>query len=119
MLPKGDTSLDSPGSCVRAPNEVRPLSGSNCDAKMFAACIAEKLNVLLPSYVHPAQRGYLPERPILDNVAEIEHFSAEASCQGHLDSAMLFFDFSSAFPSVSRKLFFVSLDGLDYPPKSR
>ena len=95
------------------------MSGSNCDAKIFASCIAVKLDALLDKYISPLQRGYMKDRSIISNVVDVEHHAAVAYCQGYLDTVMLFFDFSAAFPSLSRKFIFKVPERAGLPPPNR
>ena len=63
---------------MRTPSAVRPLSGANCDNKLLAVCLAEKLNMITNEYCHEVQRGYLSDRSILSSVVEVEHHAASA-----------------------------------------
>ena len=67
LLPK-----TSPEDGCFAPGETRPLTGSNCDAKIFAMALAEVINRVIGGWAIWAQRGFLRDRCMLKNVVEVE-----------------------------------------------
>lgn len=51
-----------------SPTSYRPISLINQDAKIFMAVLANRLKVIVPSYIHPDQTDFIPGRDISDNI---------------------------------------------------
>ena len=67
LLPK-----TSPIDGCFAPGDTRPLTGSNCDVKIFAMMLADSINNVIDKWAFRAQRGFIRGRCMLQNVVEVE-----------------------------------------------
>ena len=100
LLAKGEHPEDQV-FVARAPEETRPLSLSNTDAKLFAMAIKTAASKRVESWASGTQRGFLTGRQMLDNALEVETTGMVASMNVDNRPAMLFFDFGAASPSVA------------------
>lgn len=99
LIAKGDDEQDA-DLVSRAPEDTRPLSLSNTDAKILAAAVKEACEEPVSSWACGVQRGFTRNKMLIDNVIEIEAHAMAASMASNT-SAMLFWDFAAAFPSVA------------------
>ena len=77
----------------------RPISLLNCDYKIAAKAIANRLKQVLPKLIDNGQTGFLKGRSIEENIRLIDgitKYTAEKSIPGLL----LFLDFEKAFDTV-------------------
>lgn len=111
MLPKGSDPSDDARSVVRSSDKLRPLCLKNVDIKVIAGVAAHSMRTTLQACAHPAQRGFVLGRSIIQNVYELDCVARAldtcASVGAH--SGLLFLDIVAAFPSLSRKLVLASL----------
>ena len=110
LLPKGD----NPSPC-RAPADMRPLSGSNTDAKILASMLGSVVEPTICKWAVPWQRGFLKDRHLLNNVLEVDAYALKCSLLSDDDTAILLLDFAAAFPSISRSFIFLSLHYAGFP----
>ena len=76
----------------------RPISLLNCDYKIVAKAIANRLKQVLPKLIDNDQTGFLKGRSIAENIRLIDgiiKYTAEKSIPG-----LLFLDFEKAFDTV-------------------
>lgn len=84
---------------ARVPAQLRPITLLQCSAKLIAA--AEGMSQYVARTVRSQQRGFVPCRSTLDNIAELEGGMIEHSTAlGTLPGGLLL-DFASALPSPS------------------
>ena len=102
MLPKGDDPRDKLGPVIRDPADTRPLSGSNSDGKLFASAFRVKADDAIKYWAVPAQRGFVTDRSMLENVVEVESKAMNVSFDLANRAALILFDFAAAFPSIAR-----------------
>jgi hypothetical protein len=101
-LPKSGNSKHEDGHDILEAKETRPLTIADCANRLIANSYRYRWEGLIDTIVDPAQRGFLPGRSMLHNVTDIEH-TAMITALSATDGAMVLFDFSAAFPSISRK----------------
>ena len=51
--------------------DTRPLSGASTDAKLFAMCIADRINSVIGDWAIYLHRGFIRGRLMLKNVLQI------------------------------------------------
>ena len=61
------------------------------------------------------QRGFLHGRSMMRNITVLEHAAMVAACEEEEEAIILLFDFTAAFPSLSRRFMFASLLQLGFP----
>ena len=88
------------------------LSGSNTDCKLFASCFRYKADGAIKEWAIGAQRGFITDRVMVENVVEIESAAMKASFPLNNKAALILFDFAAAFPSISRRYMWLVLAGL-------
>ena len=90
LLPKKLTGLIS---------DTRPLSVTNSDNRILAACVARCIMPAVDAYVHPSQKGFIAGRQGSEHVAEINELFFRAVTKGK--SKLLFLlDTAKAFDSI-------------------
>ena len=99
ISPKGDQLADD-ATVSRLPEDTRPLSLSNTDAKPFACAMRSAAGEHVSKWSLHIQRGFTRGRQLIDNVVEIERLAMGTSMSPTCRAAMLFFCIAAAFPSV-------------------
>lgn len=87
-----------------------PLALKNTDSKSVASTVSAAIRSAVRSQAHLAQRGFMAQHNLADNVMEMaaySRFSATTAPAG--GTPALFLDLEAAFPSVSRPYLFESL----------
>eukprot|EP00974_Lingulodinium_polyedra_P096855 9386362-Lingulodinium_polyedra.AAC.1 len=101
MLPKG--ALPQDGIAVaRVPSMMRPINLSNTGPKLCATGICYALAPIIHCCISIEQVGGIKGRSMIDAVLAIEA-SGLALFGAAVCAAIVAFDFSAAFPSVSRR----------------
>ena len=114
FIPKGETDGQS-ASISRQAQELRPLNLSNTDNKIIALILNDKLAELAQLIVSGQQRGFIKGRHIDDNILQLEAAAIVHSLTNIKRAAMVLFDFSAAFPSVSHRWIFKVLEHMQIP----
>ena len=86
---------------VFEPGNTRPLSIVNTDSRLIANAARLRWERILNPWVSPQQQGFLRRRSILTNIVDIEAATMTTSLTTD-KGAIIFFDFASAFPSISQ-----------------
>ena len=94
--------MDEQGDQIFRPNGTRPLSITNSDNRVIAKAHPLGLEPIVAPGIAKEHRGFIQGRSMLANAVDIEH-AASAACLQQEDAAIVFFDFTAAFPSVSRR----------------
>ena len=110
LLPK-----TSPIDGCFAPGDTRPLTGSNCDVKIFAMMLADSINNVIDKWAFRAQRGFIRGRCMLQNVVDVETKALIFARNRDNSSALFFFDFAAAFPSIARAFIWIALIAIGFP----
>ena len=96
------------------PSQYRPISLLNCDYKILAKIIVQRLCALLTNYISPAQQCGMPNCKI-DNI----HQNILATIQYAQDTqspiTILQLDYSKAFDNVSHDFLFEILEYINIP----
>jgi hypothetical protein len=94
-LTRGDHGLQA------RPAEARPLMLKNSDTKVMCRVLAYSLMPILQDWCHPSQRGFIKGRMPGLGILEIDT-AARCIAVCHRLGLIGLFDFSAAFPSISR-----------------
>jgi hypothetical protein len=94
--------LHEDGQEIHRACETRPLTIADCSNRLIANAYRYRWEGLIAPIVDENQRGFLPGRSMLQNVVDIEH-AAMLTALAREDGAMILFDFTAAFPSISRQ----------------
>eukprot|EP00959_Pyramimonas_sp_CCMP1952_P405164 8491780-Pyramimonas_sp.AAC.1 len=100
-LPKQASHTTETGDQVHEAANTRPLSITNTDNRLIANAFRIRWEPILGPTITEDQRGFIQGRSMLKNVVELEHAAMCASLDND-DSAIVLFDFTEAFPSISR-----------------
>ena len=101
-LPKTASYLNDQGEQVYEAKNTRPLTITNTDNRIIASAYRIRWEPLIAPVVAKNQRGFIGGRSMLCNVIDIEHEAIMASLDCE-DAVIILFDFTAAFPSISRK----------------
>ena len=113
-LPKKPTSTTPDGQNTYHSGNTRPLAISNTDNRLLASACRIRWERVAAEHVHPHQRGFLPKRSMLFNVVEIDHLAHIYSLH-HNDPTLVLYDFTAAFPSISRSFTLEALRAFGAP----
>ena len=114
VLAKGSDDMDDT-IVSRAPEDTRPLSLSNSDAKLVASAFKVAAEETVQNWACSSQRGFLKGRVLIDNVITVETEGMVASMPPDSRAVMLFLDFAAAFPSVAHAFIWMTLVMLKVP----
>jgi len=109
------TLLPKPG---REPSEIRnwrPITLSNCDAKIFSRILANRLATILPRLLHPDQSGFVRGRSAPDVAMTIKTVLAYAA-EHQVDGALAFLDQEKAYDRVAHPYLLAVLERFGFPP---
>ena len=107
-LPKKPSGHSADGTPYYTADHTRPLSIVNCDNRLVASAMRIRWESILDKWVSDFQRGFLPGRSMLSNIVDIDLHSMLVTLK-HEHGALVLFDFSAAFPSVSHDFIFATL----------
>ena len=116
-LPKDTQRADEVGTPIHTPATTRPLSITNCDNRIIANAYRLVWEPIIGPVVTTRQRGFIQGRSMLANVVEVEHAAALAAmeCEG---AVIVLFDFTAAFPSISRKFMMRMAQAAGFPEEA-
>ena len=103
LPPKGD---DERG--YFHPKDLRPLSLSNTDCKIWAGLVNRILTTIIPQIISPFQNA-TRNRSVNDHVSALDAYSLMAARTGGSPSAVLLCDIKAAFPSLAHRFLFAVL----------
>ena len=88
-----------PRTCLK---NYRPISLTNCDYKLVAKCIAERIKRSIQDIIHPDQVGFLKGRKVASLLRMIDDVSDQLNVSN--EPGLLFAaDFSQAFDRISKE----------------
>ena len=114
-LPKKASGYDDDGRAYFEPGATRPLSVVNTDNRLIASAYKKVIEPLANEWVSSMQQGFLEGRSMLRNVVDIDLASMKVAMQ-HRNGMLILFDFTAAFPSLSRESMFEILQSIGMPP---
>lgn len=107
MIPKGNTSTD-------LPQNLRPITLTNCDYKLFTNILAQRLGPILHQIIGKHQSGFIPGRDIRENILSAQLLIDWLETK-RLPSTILLLDWEKAFDRVSHEAIKIVMDKLDVP----
>jgi hypothetical protein len=107
-LARGDNGLQA------RPSEARPLMLKNADTKVFCRVLAFSLMPVLQNWCHQSQRGFLKDRMPGVGILDIDTAARCIAMCRRLGLIGLF-DFSAAFPSISRLFIIAVMTAAHFP----
>ena len=113
-LPKKAGRTTEDGEGVFEPGETRPLSITNTDNRLIANAYRLRWEPIIAPGIAREQRGFIQGRSMLANVVDIEHAAMTASMECE-EAVIVLFDFSAAFPSVSRRYLLTMARAAGFP----
>jgi exonuclease III len=96
------TLLPKEGKDQREIKNWRPITLSNCDAKIITKTLANRMSKHLESIMDPAQTAYIPGRSVMDNMRSnllIKNYCKKNKVEG----VLIALDAKKAFDSVSHQ----------------
>jgi exonuclease III len=96
------TLLPKDGKDTRDIKNWRPITLSNCDAKIITKALATKLAKIVDPIIDHSQTAYVPGRAVADNLRT--NFFVKSHCaEKNIDSVLISLDAKKAFDSVNHK----------------
>jgi hypothetical protein len=80
----------------------RPITLTNCDAKIITKTLAMRINPLLNSIIDPAQTAYVPGRSVMDNLRS-NRFLKDYCKKENISAVLASLDARKAFDSVNHE----------------
>jgi hypothetical protein len=80
----------------------RPITLSNCDAKIITKALALRLNPVLNSIIDPCQTAYVPGRSVMDNL-RCNKFLKDYCRKNNINAVLASLDARKAFDSVDHE----------------
>jgi hypothetical protein len=94
------TILPKEGKDLSDIKNWRPITLSNCDAKIITKAISNKMLKVLESIIDPAQTAYVPGRAVSDNLRS--NFFYKNYCKKYnVEAILILLDAKKAFDSVN------------------
>jgi hypothetical protein len=106
LLPKeGKNTLDI--------KNWRPITLSNCDAKIITKALANKMSKILDSIIDPSQTAYVRGRSVADNLRS--NFFLKNHCKiNNLEAVLISLDAKKAFDSVDHQYILETLNAYGF-----
>jgi hypothetical protein len=117
-LPKKPTGMHDGEGEYYAPEATRPLSIVNTDNRIIASAARLKWEPILGAWTSKMQQGFLKGRSIIGNLIDIDTEAMEISLRSDR-GALVLFDFSAAFPTISQEYIHRVLEYIGVPDASR
>jgi len=96
------TLLPKPGKDLREIKNWRPITLTNCDAKIITKALAVRMSKVLEDIVDPSQTAYIPGRNVMDNLRS--NLLTKNYCNKRKINALLVsLDAKKAFDSVDHE----------------
>ncbi len=96
------TLLPKEGKDIRQLKNWRPITLSNCDAKIITKALATKLSKVLEPIIDKSQTAYIPGRSVADNLRS-NFFIKKYCSQNNLNTVLISLDAKKAFDSVDHQ----------------
>lgn len=97
-------------------SNTRPISLINADVRIIAKIDTLRLKAYIGDLVHPNQTGFIPERSISTNIADVQLlFYQKQDSSGYL----AFIDFKKAYDRVDHEWMGLVLRAKNFPPTFR
>jgi len=94
------TLLPKEGKDTKEIKNWRPITLTNCDAKIITKALANRMSKHLDKIIHPAQTAYIPTRSVMDNLRSNIYYRDYCKKAG-IDGVIISLDAKKAFDSVS------------------
>ena len=121
---KGDDAQDE-HEVTRCAEDTRPLGLKNCDNKVVAGVVNHVSRTALSSNASRLQRGFVPDRQMIENVLDLDTAARIYGARGHEDfeqgelstlcPLISLWDLMAAFPSVKHGWLFVVIENAGFP----
>jgi len=93
------TLLPKNGKDLREIKNWRPITLTNCDAKIITKALAVRMSKVLESIIDPSQTAYIPGRSVMDNLRS-NLFTKNHCNNKKIDALLVSLDAKKAFDSV-------------------
>ena len=113
--PPKPTTTTKDGSNAYHSGNTRPLAISNTDNRLLATACRVRWERIACEHVHEHQCGFLPRRSMVANIVDIDHYSHLFALQED-GPTLILYDFTAAFPSISREYTMSALTAFGAPP---
>jgi exonuclease III len=91
----------------------RPITLSNCDAKIITKALSNKISRVLDSIIDPSQTAYVPGRAVADNLRS--NLFLKRHCKHYnINSVLISLDAKKAFDSVNHEYIVETLEAYGF-----
>ncbi len=108
------TVIPKPSKKGDAPADYRPISLTNCDNKILAKVISNRLSKIPPNIIHHDQTGFVKNRFLQTNIRNCLSIIQYAK-RNNIAMALLAVDAEKAFDQVEWNFLFKTLEVLKMP----
>jgi hypothetical protein len=112
------TILPKEGKDLSDIKNWRPITLTNCDAKIITKTLAMRINPILESIIDPSQTAYAPGRSVMDNLRS-NKFVKEHCMRSGIKAALTSLDAKKAFDSVNHEYIDLTLEKYGFGVKFR
>ena len=97
-------------------NSWRPLTLLNTDNKIYGKILANRLNMVIDSLVHPSQTGFIKGRLMSENTMQIMQLLDYCDSK-EISAFLVSFDFAKAFDCLEWEAIFSALVAFNFGPR--
>jgi hypothetical protein len=112
------TLLPKEGKNTKEIKNWRPITLSNCDAKIITKALATRMSKVLNEIIDPSQTAYIPGRSVIDNIRSNMYVKDHCKKKG-INAILVSLDAKKAFDSVSHEYIEEVLLNYGFGPKLR
>ncbi len=94
------TILPKEGKDLNGIKNWRPITLTNCDAKIITKALANRINPILETIIDPSQTAYVPGRSVMDNI-RANMFTKQFCHKNKIEAVLTSLDAKKAFDSVN------------------
>jgi hypothetical protein len=109
------TLLPKDGKNLKDIKNWRPITLSNCDAKIITKALAMRMANVLNDIIDPSQTAYVPGRSVIDNIRS-NMFTKQHCKLKNIDAILVSLDARKAFDSVSHDYIEMVLKNYGFGP---
>lgn len=107
LIPKNETSHNL--------NDKRPISMLNCDYKLFAKILYNRLQPLMEHLIGPGQAACLPEKSCTTNLKILRNITLKSSKSKRFKGTIVSIDLEKAFDRVDHGFLWLTMEKFGFP----
>ena len=112
------TILPKDGKDLSDIKNWRPITLTNCDAKILTKALSNRISPILDTIIDPSQTAYIPGRSVMDNI-RANRFVKNYCKTNKIDAVLASLDARKAFDSVNHEYIDTVLEKYGFGPNFR